>query len=143
MKQLIRRTPALIHRGFTLLEVLVATAILGSTLTLILAAWGGLVRGGDTAQHQTWAQHIATQKLAEFAEKDVTDLSGDDDMVYGGVKFGVKLKYEPVPDADWLPQSLSKRRHLLYRVQVSVYWGGNAQVLPGFSLETHMYKAVL
>ncbi len=134
---------ALTQRGFTLLEVMVATAILGVSLTLILAAWGGLVRGGDAGQYHTWAQRIAHQKLAEFSESGIKELSADDDMVYGGVKFGVKLKYDPVKDTDWLPQSFTRRRHLLYRVQVDVYWGDGAPDAPGLSLVTHLYKAAL
>jgi len=129
--------------GFTLLEVLVATAVLGASLTLLIAAWNGLGRNRDAAVHHVWAQQIAMQKLAEFSAEGVNDLSKDDSMVYEGVEFGYKLNYEPVKDTDWLPQKLGSQRQLLYKVKVDVFWGQASADKPGLSVVTHLFKAAL
>lgn len=130
-------------RGFTLLEVLVATAVLGASLTLLIGAWNGLGRNRDASVHHGWAQQIATQKLAEFSAEGVTDLAKDDKLIYQGVEFGYKLSYVPFSDTDWLPQKMGNQRRLLYRVQVDVYWGKSTADKPGLTVVTHLFKQAL
>jgi general secretion pathway protein I len=52
-------------RGFTLLEVLVAIAILGLGLTMILSSQVGLFSGASRGQHFTIATNLARCKMSE------------------------------------------------------------------------------
>jgi general secretion pathway protein I len=83
-------------RGFTLLEVLVAVAILGLGLTTILSAQFGAVRGVSYGRYLSVATGLARCKMSEleehlrrdgFAETDEHDkgvcCEGDDGAVYG------------------------------------------------------------
>ncbi len=53
------------QRGFTLLEVLVAVAILGLGLTMILSSQVGLFSGASRGQHITIATNLARCKMSE------------------------------------------------------------------------------
>jgi general secretion pathway protein I len=59
----------LIRRGFTLLEVMVAVAILGMSLTVILSAQAGLYSGSAYAQHSSIATGLARCRMSEIEEK--------------------------------------------------------------------------
>ena len=135
--------PLTVEGGFTLLEVLVASAVLGAALTLLIGAWNGLGRTRDVSVQHEWAQQIAMQKLAEFSAEGVTEFAKDDTLMYHGVEFGYKLSYTPVKDADWLPQKLGSQRRLLYRVQLDIYWGKSTADTPGLSVVTHLFKMAL
>lgn len=77
-------------RGFTLLEVLVAIAILGLGLTMILSSQVGLFSGASRGQHFTIATNLARCKMSEVEvdllkkgypvtdEKDEGSCCGDD-----------------------------------------------------------------
>lgn len=56
-------------RGFTLLEVMVAVAILGLSLTVILSAQAGLYSGGAYAQHTSVAIGLARCRMSELEER--------------------------------------------------------------------------
>jgi general secretion pathway protein I len=56
-------------RGFTLLEVMVAVAILGLSLTVILSAQAGLYSGGAYAQHTSIAVGLARCRMTELEER--------------------------------------------------------------------------
>jgi general secretion pathway protein I len=56
-------------RGFTLLEVMVAVAILGLSLTVILSAQAGLYSGGGYAQHTSVAIGLLRCKMTEVEER--------------------------------------------------------------------------
>jgi general secretion pathway protein I len=56
-------------RAFTLLEVMVAVAILGLSLTVILSAQAGLYAGGAYAQHTSIANGLLRCRMAEIEER--------------------------------------------------------------------------
>ena len=56
-------------RGFTLLEVMVAVAILGLSLTVILSAQAGLYSGGAYAQHTSVATGLLRCRMTEIEER--------------------------------------------------------------------------
>lgn len=64
-----RRRPSLLRRGFSLLEVMVAVAILGLTLTVVLSAQGGLSASNRSAQNMGVASSLARCKMTELEEK--------------------------------------------------------------------------
>jgi general secretion pathway protein I len=57
------------RRGFTLLEVMVAVAILGLSLTVLLSAQAGLYSGGAYAQHTSVAIGLARCRMTEIEER--------------------------------------------------------------------------
>lgn len=59
----------LVRRGFSLLEVMVAIAILGLTLTVILSAQGGLAASNRSAGNMGLAVSLARCKMTEIEEK--------------------------------------------------------------------------
>lgn len=56
------------RRGFSLLEVMVAVAILGLTLTVILSAQGGLAASNRSASNMGQAVQLARCKMTELEE---------------------------------------------------------------------------
>jgi len=56
-------------RAFTLLEVMVAVAILGLSLTVILSAQAGLYSGGTYAQHTSIAIGLLRCRMTEIEER--------------------------------------------------------------------------
>ena len=60
---------ALTSEGFTLLEVMVATAILGLTLTVILSAQGGLAASNKSSNQMGTAISLGRCKMTEVEEK--------------------------------------------------------------------------
>jgi general secretion pathway protein I len=58
-----------VRRAFTLLEVMVAVAILGLSLTVILSAQAGLYAGGAYAQHTSIATGLLRCRMAEIEER--------------------------------------------------------------------------
>jgi general secretion pathway protein I len=61
------------RRGFTLLEVLVAIAILGLGLTMILSSQVGLFSGASRGEHFTIATNLARCKMSEVELKLLKD----------------------------------------------------------------------
>jgi general secretion pathway protein I len=59
------------RRGFSLLEVMVAVAILGLTLSVILSAQGGLAASNRSAANMGTAANLGRCKMTEAEEKAV------------------------------------------------------------------------
>jgi general secretion pathway protein I len=62
-------SPTTTKRGFSLLEVMVAIAILGLTLTVILSAQGGLAASNRSAANMGTAVSLGRCKMTELEEK--------------------------------------------------------------------------
>jgi len=58
------------HRGFTLIEVVVAMAILGIGLTVIIELFSGGLRLGKTSEEYTKAVNYARMKMEEVAARE-------------------------------------------------------------------------
>jgi general secretion pathway protein I len=100
--------PARANRGFTLLEVLVAVAILGLGLTAILSAQTGLFASSSYAERVSFASGLARCKLSELEiklEKErsypLTDITDEGnccaDDSYGGFKCKWKTEKVELP----------------------------------------------
>ncbi|NOU28243.1 MAG: prepilin-type N-terminal cleavage/methylation domain-containing protein [Polyangiaceae bacterium] len=101
-----RRAPS---QAFTLLEVMVAVAILGLALTVILSAQGGLAASNKSAQNMGLASNYGRCKMSEVEEKllrngypDIdqndTDTPCCDDSDNGGFTCDVRIEKVELPN---------------------------------------------
>lgn len=96
--------------GFTLLEVLVAVAILSISIVGVLVTQGGAIRTGTLARHTTTGTFLARCKMGEIEEHllregfNVTGEHGEDECCEGGEQEGFVCSWSVDPVV--LPDSL-------------------------------------
>ncbi|HXU81980.1 MAG TPA: prepilin-type N-terminal cleavage/methylation domain-containing protein, partial [Polyangia bacterium] len=97
------------ERGFSLLEVMVAIAILALTLTVILSAQGGLAASNRSAANLGVATNLARCKMTELEEKLLkmgypeldqieTETSCCEDADREGFKCDIKVEKVELPN---------------------------------------------
>ncbi len=126
-----------LDRGFTLLEVIVALAILSIGVTAILELFSGGLRLGRVSQEYTRAMNFASLKMEEIATQNTVE-EGEDEGEFDDT-FRWKVGVEKV---DILPGDKGtefKPPAELYHIRVSILWKSGAKEKSA-SLET--YKTV-
>ena len=104
--------------GFTLLEIIVAVAILAVSLAALLQVFSSGLKGARVAQHHTIATLLAESKLATIgveAPLEEAETSGEYDDDYG-LRAAVRRYQEPGPDA------AAESPVVAYEVVVTVSW---------------------
>lgn len=101
--------------GFTLLEVIIALAILGVAFALAMQLLATGVRSAKAAEDYTQAVILARQKIAEIAAMSSLEGLADGGEVGGGFRWLSEI--QPLPQEEELPAQL-------YRVWVRVIWPG-------------------
>ncbi len=123
--------------GFTLLEVIVALAILGIGLTVIIELFSGGLRLGRVSQEYTKAMNYASLKMEEIATRNTVE-EGEDEGEFDDT-YRWKVGVERV---DILPGDKGtefKPPAEFYHVRVNITWkSGSKERSAGF--ET--YKTV-
>lgn len=105
-------------RGFSLLELLVAIAVLGLSLTLLYQVDAGVLRGlGDQSQHER-ATALA-QSLLD-AREAVPAAGWAEQGQGGGLSWSVSSRLLP------LPPGLDEKAPPLHEVHIAVHWQGSA-----------------
>jgi general secretion pathway protein I len=101
--------------GFTLLEVIIALAILGVSFALAMELLANGVRSARASEDYTQAVLLGRQKMAEMV--GATPLKASADSGEFGPGFRWTSEILPLPQEEELPASL-------YQVRVRVTWSG-------------------
>lgn len=134
------------HKGFSLLEILVAFAIMAVALTIVLRIFGSGVHSAVVSEDYVLATQIAESMLARV---------GADIPLQAGLSSGSEgNKYHWLLAIEWQPPLFDSRRTLReddlpqartlerYRVRIRVEWGDDGQPPRGLALETLKLRAV-
>lgn len=112
------------QRGFTLLEVLVAMALIGIGFSSAFVAISGTNRLTEKSAGYENAMTLARSKLDEVLSTPHYLLTEDEEeMRYAGYLFGYRIKVRPVDLP--LPEGIEKSAlpFLLENVTIDVFWG--------------------
>ncbi len=97
-------------RGFTLLEVMVAVAVLGIAMAAVIKAGSEMTANSRHLQDRTFAQWVADNVMTELQASRFWDDEGDDGTArLGGTEWYWAFEVESTPHEDFR------------RVDVSVY----------------------
>ena len=111
------------QRGFTLIEVLVALALLGLCLGAILTSFSGADRLMRQGRGQSVAAVLARSKLDETMASDngdIVDNSGEER--YNGLVYGYRITTSPVTLADRATLANLPPMTPLEEIRVEVMW---------------------
>ncbi len=125
------------REGFTLLEVIVALAILGIGLTLTMELFSGGLRLGRISGEYTKAMNYASLKMEELATQQ-TVTEGEETGDFEG-NFRWKVNVEKV---DILPGDKGSEFNPavdLYHIRVNITWNSGSKER---SADLESYKAV-
>lgn len=113
-------------RGFTLIEVVVAVAIVGAGFAVGLAAISGSLRLMRAAGESEQAMLLARSAMLEAVNFPEHNIAADRDReVYGGVEYGYRTEFRPVKLITEDQARITPAPVSLQQVSVDVYWGGD------------------
>jgi general secretion pathway protein I len=101
--------------GFTLLEVLVAMALLGMALTAILQLFSANLKSISASEHYVAGSLEAQSKLREVLESEEFSERSWNGVTNNGYRFQVSI-------SDILPERVEGLPYKLVDVEVKVYW---------------------
>lgn len=107
------------HKGFTLLEVMVAVALLAIALTTLLGSQSQSVSFANSAKFETMAALLAQSKMSEITMQEGGDLnsdSGDFGEDYPGYFWEVEVSDIAIPGIDNISDYLKQ-------IDLTVTWG--------------------
>ena len=113
--------PPLQQHGFTLLEVLIAIAILAISLSAIFGSQAQSLALAAEAQFNIHAATLARAKLAEYESGVASVEDGDGDFGDDFPGFAWKIEVEDADLSEILPASVEPEQPL-QRVDVTVSW---------------------
>jgi len=115
------------RRGFTLLEVLVATTIMavavGTLLSALTTSLNNAARVGDSDRAAMLAKNKLDELLAEPSLPPNQLLEGMWDPRLTGMHGGWRARVEPFENYPGIPQNIGG----LYRVVVEIWWTDGAR----------------
>ena len=107
------------NKGFTLLEVMIAVALLAIALTTLLGSQSQSVSFANSAKFETMAALLAQSKMSEIAVQDKDELnsgSGDFGEDYPGYAWEVTV-------SDISIEGVENISDYLKQVDLTVTWG--------------------
>jgi len=126
------------EKGFTLVEIVVAMAILGISLVLVIELFSGGLRLGRASEEYTVASHLARQKAEEiFLSREIGE--GTEEGEFEGTSYRWQVEVKKV---DLVPVTLETDYRPpmdLYQIQVKIIWNSGSKER---STRIETYKAV-
>ena len=123
------------HKGFTLLEVMIAIALLAIALTTLFGSQSQSVSLGSTTKFNIQAPLLAQLKLVEFNR--TTDRPSSDSGDFGDNFTGYHWKME-TGDANLQASPIfSKLGDTLQQLTLTVSWGDNRYV---YQVQSYVLK---
>ena len=122
----------LLNRGFTLLEVMIAVAIIAIALTTLLGSQSQSVSFANSAKFETMAALLAQSKMSEITAQNASDLnndSGDFGDDYPGYTWEVSVSDLVIP-------GVGDISNYLKQVDLTVTWG-----VFSYNLRLYQYMA--
>ena len=106
------------NRGFTLLEVMIAVALIAIALTTLLGSQSQSVSFANSAKFETMAALLAQGKMSEIALQQETPASGSGDFgdEYPGYAWEVEV-------SDIFIEGVDNISDYLKQVDLTVTWG--------------------
>ena len=111
------------EKGFTLMEVLVAMAVLSLSLTIVLQVFASSLRAKETANRLTTASFLAQEKIEEIfmgGFPEIATAGGDFGKDYP--RFGWEKRVSAVdPFAGENPE---EREDIVRKIELEINWPG-------------------
>lgn len=108
------------YTGFTLIEVLVAVAILGIGLTIIIELFSGALRLGRASEEYTRAVSYARMKMEEIAAKPMVEEGTDEGSFDDTYRWQVEVKKVDLLPVENKPDF--KPPAQFFQIQIDVLW---------------------
>jgi prepilin-type N-terminal cleavage/methylation domain-containing protein len=108
------------NRGFTLIEIVVAMAILGVGLIAIIELFSGGLRLGRASEEYTKAVGFARMKMEEFALKDHVEEGNEVGDFDKDFRWQVGVKKLDILPAEKFPEFRPPVE--LYQIKVNIIW---------------------
>jgi len=128
------------NRGFTLIEVIVALAILGIGLTVIIELFSGGLRLGRTSEEYTKAVNYARIKMEEIISKQKIEEGNEEGEFDNTFHWEVKVKKMDILPTEKNPDF--KPPVELFEVKVNVLWKSGSKGAKDRSASIETYKTV-
>jgi general secretion pathway protein I len=109
----------IMNKGFTLLEVMIAVALIAIALTTLLGSQSQSVSFANSAKFETMAALLAQSKMSEITVQEPNELtndSGDFSDDYPGYAWEVNVSDIVIPGMDNISDYLKQ-------VDLTVTWG--------------------
>lgn len=107
------------NSGFTLIEVMVALAIVAISLSAVVASVSQMVQAASAVQERTYANWIAQNKITEIRLSNVSaEVSEtDDEVTFASVEWALRTTISETGVEN------------LYRIDVAVSYAGREEVI--------------
>ncbi len=128
------------NRGFTLIEVIVALAILGIGLTVIIELFSGGLRLGRTSEEYTKAVNYARMKMEEIISKQKIEEGSEEGEFDNTFRWQVGIKKMDILPTEKNPDF--KPPVELFEVKVNVLWKSGSKGAKDRSASIETYKTV-
>jgi general secretion pathway protein I len=113
------------NRGFTLIEIVVALAILGVGLIVIIELFSGGLRLGRTSEEYTKAVGLARMKMEEIALKDHVEEGNETGEFAKDFRWQVGVKKVDLLPAEKITDYQPPVQ--LYQIKVNILWNSGSR----------------